>query len=807
MEPSRMHSRDVDAHQEQRLLQRVTKRARIDNETRSPKTDAELQQWLAQCTTESLDQWSEAVVQLLYAPCSYAIKYQALHLLVPHMANVSAMERRRIVDATSVFFAQIHLLPSLVARILAHADLSQIDCIVQILDVWLDQPLDNPPNKEVLHGAFDLLGKCTAVEIPDILRWNVIFTMRYDDDECLMQRALDTAQHLLHAHITLRHPWQPDHWASDIVTFISTTGTPALEQRRVLMAKHLISFPYKDECLPDAMQRPLLQVFADHNDAMMALFVVHYKRQMRISTVFRSYALTYSEMMQLCARHLTQSTVTDLVMIRIKSADTVEEVHEINPDQVALALSLDYKQATANFALQACNDMAQLVGALSDACTSRWIDFAMLFLKPGYGAVHGCATLAAHAIETVLSHQTFVFAPNQLATLRDILLTLLATHKSSFSSWSAKLLPALFCQPNEREQDMEAMALRACSVLAEALTTHNFVVVSKLVSKYLVHSSEHVCRAAFPLIHVLHASQPSISLSLLLPPTHEAIDKILLRARSECVDLLRIIDRHQLFMSDEDHLCLTHVITRVLQCSSHKSLLLDMVHPFASLLWRIFDQRMQHSNRYSTDSQRIISLTACQLVAVWERFPDCESFQVKAICALKRHCETNKHAQLIAHVHILNPCLRHLLNMPDMVQRMEATVNKNTSEFAEPLQAFNDTDRHRLDVANLLRDHIYGRVERIVLKNLLHRHMGAGRSYCLSSVLNPPSLLPHVFDPPDWFATRFSELIELADDGEIDARLMSDEEENNEEDEENNNNDNDDYDDDDDEDDYDEGDG
>jgi hypothetical protein len=273
----------------------------------------------------------------------------------------------------------------------------------------------------------------------------------------------------------------------------------------------------------------------------------------------------------------------------------------------------------------------------------------------------------------------------------------------------------------------------------------------------------------------MHAIRRDFSpLSLLLSSTQEVTVKLLQRFQSECVHLFCMVDESRLHLPYDDHPLLTQLIVQLCQAPWP----LTIVCHLASLLARMFDQRMQHHESCFADADVTTRLLSNQLVMTWTQFPDCEPLQFKAICALQRQCDSAdyNHGTIMIRSHILNPCLRILLHIPDIVQRMEATLNTNNiDEPSHPasLRAFGDTFEHRLVLAHLLHDQIYGRVERDIFTRMIYRHMVARPS----STLPPPPPPPHVFDVPDWFFKRFAELMTLDRDEQLAARMASNDEE------------------------------
>jgi hypothetical protein len=745
--------------------------------------ETELRQGLVLCTQDTYTEWSSAAVELLYTPCSYAVKYQVLDVLSQNVTILSAIDRRRVIDATCVLYRRIALSPTVIVCILRHAGQEHGDCVLKVINECLGDPYcDTPPNKTLVLAAFDLIDACkNNVKISDKIRWGVLLTMTRneddDDDESWMKRVLGVAQKLLRVCIPTHDPWS-DKWTPSIVACLlpSISCRPQYNERRVLMANHLISFSRNGTRLPDEVQRPLLQVYADNLSSMRETLKMHCEKQMLLSPAFRSYVLTCPEMTRLMSQ-LTPFDAISIVAMRFEYA-TLDEACNIGIDQVMLVLpapSSKPSSGVCEIALRACTHLSRLAEKLPNESTHRWLDFALPFVRWTSAGVYQHAALIAPIISTALARH--VLTPAHVAILRERVLSLLEGEAKGFQFWLTCLLPVLMRQPGERDQDTEKTALRACSTVApRALTDHRLAFVLPLVYEYLTHSSDQVCRAAFHVIESLRSSLSSFSASSLFRKpapfaTQENVNKLFHRAPSKFVDMC-IKFKHAI--PSEHHGLVTRPVLNLLQDTS-VSLSSRMVSKMSLCLARVFNTRqLSQGSTIKEDTTDQLMSMSCGFVAALSRFPGSEYLQQRAITAVNIVCGKFKDIPS----HLLHPCMQRLLAIPYIMQYMEDTVaaaaDNPTSQVQ--LKAFASTDKGRLDLANILRNHIYGRVKRDEWTSMVRYHLGGAHGR--------PHLPPHIHIQPDWFPSRLSTLSQLVADAELAAQMAEDEEEDEEEEEE-----------------------
>jgi hypothetical protein len=733
--------------------------------------ETEIRQGLACCTDDSLSVWSDALVHLLYAPISYALKRDVITKFAPLVNRLSTKERRRVVDATCVLYTIAELAPSLVVSVLQQAEFTQVECILDVICEWLSSQ-----DKARLLGAFDLIHMYTnhTKMMSDEMSWRVLLTMSHDEDTELMGRACETTEHVLSMRTreTL-YKW-PDAWTRILLTFLS--GTPKHDKRRIVTVKFLTRASLANLSMPDTLQYPLLKALTDIL-SLNSLLYKYCEHQLRHSPAFRTYALTCPCMTSLLLQWKEIDRIA-LVAIRFRCA-TDEEASSIGVDEVALALSgSEFKSTVTCASLEVCIDMARLVH-LSPACTERWIDFALQFVKDKECNIpyKNCQHLAAGSIGMALARHALT--PAQVTTLRETVLCMLeeATH-SEFSLRLAPLLPILMQRPHET--GIDAAARRACACAA-VLAHYGIAAILPLMWAYMTNPINRVCRAAFNLAHQLREHVPRFSLSHLCQEsgpfaTEKAVHVLLKRAPSEFCSLIFKFfhDGGAAQFSIMHHsVIVTPVVFLLLQPPTKRALSLDDTFHLSYSL----TQLLACQQELPSPPMKLVCATMVGIVGALARFPDDARLQRHAVTALTIECNSPHFSYRSAHS--LHPYVRRLIDIPNMVHSMEATVRNDIVP---------ESGLYQVRFALLLRDHIYGRVDDDVFAAAVRQRLNpllpcsrGGGSGCIA----PPLYLRHVYVEPAWFGERMTTLMQLVPDDDDNDDSESEDDNNESESEDN----------------------
>jgi hypothetical protein len=349
--------------------------------------------------------------------------------------------------------------------------------------------------------------------------------------------------------------------------------------------------------------------------------------------------------------------------------------------------------------------------------------------------------------------------------------------------WTGSLLPILLREDEEKDATtFKVMVRRVCNPhVASVLAQHKTDTVLPLVRAYLTHSDDEVCREGCRFVSKLRMGKRFFLLTHLFQKEHngplaplQAVRRLFRCARLEFVNVLREFMTADAFMLPIDchHLVISPVVDLLLRPhTDHLYTLVDTCR-LTAILNTIFNQRRQHLAA-SAITDALTNTIIDGFMGAWRWYPTHVTFERQVLSAVMSLCTGADSSP----GDIMYPCVRRLLDISDMLNRMESIVRHDDDDDDGALLSTPADDKYRLDMAILLRNRVYGCVERDIRAAMVRYCLGAPG--CI--ILPRPR---HVYLAPSWFDVRMAELQQRVADAAFAAQLALEEEEEEEEDEE-----------------------